>query len=276
MPNNPKITVLSDNLALPDYECEHGFALHLKLADRQILMDAGCDAKLMLRNAERAGLSLEQLDCLVISHGHYDHVGAVASLLELSPELQIFAHPNILKQRYSIRNQIPKDIAVPANIRRTLENCQNKRSFRGRISLFDGVELFNEIPRTNNFEDTGGPFFCDKAGEVADPIEDETVICIRSGKELLVLSGCSHTGIVNILQYMQQQYPDCIFRAVIGGLHLVNADAKRLQITLHELKRFAIANLIACHCSGEEAMRKIADNIPGANCFGAAGKQWQF
>ncbi|MDD3695136.1 MAG: MBL fold metallo-hydrolase [Lentisphaeria bacterium] len=275
MPKSLKITMLSDNLALPGYEGEHGFALHLELQGKQILLDAGCDENLMLRNAQRAGLDLKQLDYLIVSHGHYDHVGALAALLKLAPKLQVLAHPNILKKRYSIRNGEPKDIAIPESPRLALENHRNTKFFRGALSLCEQVRLFNEIPRISGFEDTGGPFFCDTNGEIADPIEDETLLCIRRQRELFIFSGCSHSGIVNILWHLQKQYPDCVFKLVLGGLHLVNASQQRLQATLRELDKLPLQNLVACHCSGEVAMRKIAENMPAKSQFGAAGKQWE-
>ncbi len=277
MPGKVKITILSDNCGLAGYAVEHGFSLWIEIDKRHILFDTGNDGTVLTGNAAIAGVCLADADVLVLSHGHYDHSGGIPQFIELAPVVDIYAHPGIRRRRYSIREGA-KAISMPAASAAALERLPNENLHwvTGPVQLSENLLLSGPVPRETSYEDTGGPFFLDSAGLQADPITDDMMMVARVKDGIVVLTGCSHSGIINILNWAQQRFPELPLKAVIGGFHLVNASEERLQKTITALQKMPIEQLIPCHCTGEEASRLLADGLPGKVCRAAAGMSWIF
>ena len=116
------------------------------------------------------------------------------------------------------------------------------------------IGLTGPVPRTTSYEDVGGPFFLDKAGDTPDPIIDDQSLWIATPAGLIVCTGCCHAGLINTLQYIQNISGISRVRAIIGGFHLVNADSTRLHRTVEALHRIGPERLIPCHCTGSGAI----------------------
>ncbi len=278
MPKELKILLLSDNLSLPGFRAEHGFALLLEIDQRRILFDCGKDAEVLAANAEAAGLDLSSVDALVLSHGHYDHSGGISYLLQKAPALPVYCHPEIRQKRYSIRDTGSKDISVPPESCRALERLPEEclHLVQKPLSLSKRVLLSGPVPRQTEYEDRGGPFFLDSGGLRTDHLEDGLFLLCNLEEGIVICTGCSHSGIINILLWTVKHFPERPILAAIGGFHLGNASPKRLQKTVEAMRHLPLKLLIPCHCTGQVASGIFAREFPGKVETGAAGRRWEF
>ena len=144
------------------------------------------------------------------------------------------------------------------------------------VMLSDRIGLTGPIPRVTGFEDTGGPFFLDPEGESPDPIEDDLALWIRTDDGLVVCAGCSHAGIVNTLDYVRGLAGGARVRAVIGGLHLLEASSQRMDRTIAALRLLEPDFLVPCHCTGEKAVAALKEAFGERVSPGAAGMTFRF
>ncbi len=249
-----ELTVLVDNKADgARLAAEHGFSLLLGLAGKQILFDTG-QGPALRHNTSALEISFHALDALALSHGHYDHTGGTPEVLRQNPNVRIFAHPDLFTPRYSQRNAPPQPIGIPQAANEALGGQLSNITWTpAPTRITDGVWVTGAIPRINDFEDTGGPFFLDPECRRPDPIEGDQALWIHTPKGIVVILGCAHAGVVNTLDHIARLTGSNQFHAVIGGMHLVNADQNRLLRTLEALKRYRIKILAPCHCTGQQA-----------------------
>ncbi len=267
-----KITILVDNEAGAGLATEHGFALWLETAGKRILFDAGQGATL-LENARILGINPLAADCIALSHGHYDHSGGLAVLLQQDRTFEVYCHPGAVNPRYSIRNHTAKPLQMPRAAMTALDRFPQERVHwvQRPVMLAENVGLTGPILRETIFEDPGGPFYLDQAGVRPDPIDDDLALWVRTGEGLVVCLGCGHAGLINTLEQAQRQNEGMPIRAVIGGFHLQNADHRRLEQTIEALRRIAPELIIPCHCTGEDAVFALRAAF-GKRCRpGAAG-----
>lgn len=254
------------NNALPEpLGAEHGLSFWIEYADTRILFDTG-QSPLLLQNAERLGIDLSRADFIVISHGHYDHTGALSEVLRLAPRAVVCLHPAALKCRFSCHPGKPvKNISVPAEARDAITGVpQNRIRFTaGPTPLAPGLLVTGAIPRTNDFEDTGGPFFLDPDARTPDPVPDDQALLIDTPDGLAVVLGCAHAGVVNTLSCAAALSRRPV-RAIAGGLHLAAASSDRLSKTLNARRTVSPRRIAPCHCTGEHATETLRRAFPSA------------
>jgi 7,8-dihydropterin-6-yl-methyl-4-(beta-D-ribofuranosyl)aminobenzene 5'-phosphate synthase len=252
------ITILVDNQGGPGLTTEHGFSLWIEADGRHILFDTGQGPALPM-NARTLGVDLRQTDMVVLSHGHYDHTGGIPHVLHVAPNAHVYCHPGVVQPRYSLRNGSPKPAHMPSESMAALDRLPEKHlhwtSEAARLS--ENIGLTGPIPRQTTFEDTGGAFFLDPEARHADPIEDDLALWIKTDQGLVVCVGCCHAGIINTLTHIKRLSGVAPIRAVIGGLHLLNADSRRLNHTLAAMKTIPIETVIPCHCTGGRATDEL-------------------
>jgi 7,8-dihydropterin-6-yl-methyl-4-(beta-D-ribofuranosyl)aminobenzene 5'-phosphate synthase len=258
------ITILVDNQAGPGLTTEHGFSLWIEADGRHILFDTGQGPALPV-NARTLGVDLRQTDMLVLSHGHYDHTGGIPHVLHVAPNAHVYCHPGVVQPRYSLRNGSPKPAHMPSESMAALDRLPEKhlRWTSEAVMLSENIGLTGPIPRQTTFEDTGGAFFLDPEARHADPIEDDLALWIKTDQGLVVCVGCCHAGIINTLTHVRRLSGVAPIRAIIGGLHLLNADDRRLNHTLSAMQTIPIETVIPCHCTGDRAMDEL-DAVMGA------------
>ena len=256
---------------------EHGLAYWLDTGTHKVLFDTGPGVALF-HNALRLGIHLSSTDAIVLSHGHADHTGGLEAVLSMAPRAQLFLHPAATHAKF---------IASTAGKGRHISTAfMEKESFRtqGRrvdarrepCEVVPGVWMTGEIPRTNTFEDTGGPFFLDEALQHPDPLLDDQSLYIKTNAGLLVILGCAHSGVVNTLRHIQKLSGETRIHTIVGGLHLESASPERMDETVAALKAFAPERLGFCHCTGFAATARLWNEFPG-RCFQAhAGLQMNF
>ncbi|MBN1398873.1 MAG: MBL fold metallo-hydrolase [Bacteroidetes bacterium] len=274
--NDVVIKILVDNKAEDGLLKEHGFSAWIEAYGRKILFDTG-QGNALAKNSEFLKCDLSLADILILSHGHYDHTGGMAYVLKQNPDIKIFCHPKIGTIRYSIREGAnPKDISMPEEIRSVffgLSAGQIKQIDKPE-SISGNIGLSGFIPRKDPLEDTGGPFFLDPAGKQPDIIEDDMALWINSDNGLIIITGCCHSGLINTIEYILKISGQKKIHAVIGGFHLANASALRLEATCEALQKWNAEQIIACHCTGDEAAAFLRKKIGTKVIQGYAGMEW--
>ncbi len=274
--NGVSVTVLSDNRAAYGLEAEHGFALWIETAGHKILFDTG-RGEAMLKNAEALGIDLGLADCVVLSHGHYDHTGNVSNVLARAGHARLFLHPDAVRARYSIHDA-PKPIGMPKASEEAIQALPAAR--RCRVTrpwaLAEGVMMTGPVPRVTAYEDTGGPFFLDAEGKQADVIPDDLSLWIETLAGLVVCLGCCHAGVVNTLRHSMGMAGENRVVAVIGGMHLQHATEARLERTAEALKEYGVPCVIPCHCTGDVACAYLAGRLGSPVQPGYAGMKVSF
>ena len=276
MLNTLSITVLSDNRAAYGLEAEHGFALWIETAGHKILFDTG-RGEAMLRNAAALGIDLGLADCVVLSHGHYDHTGNVSAVLGRAGRSRLFLHPHAVQLRYSIHD-VPKPIGMPRASEEAIRALPDARRcwVSAPWALAEGVMMTGPVPRSAAYEDTGGPFFLDAEGKHADVIPDDLSLWIQTPAGLVICFGCCHAGVINTLRYIVEKARDERIIALLGGMHLLHASEERLERTAEALKEYAVPYVFPCHCTGNAACAYLAERLGSPVQPGYAGMKVSF
>jgi 7,8-dihydropterin-6-yl-methyl-4-(beta-D-ribofuranosyl)aminobenzene 5'-phosphate synthase len=272
-----KITILVDNRAEDDLRAEHGLSLWIEADWKRVLFDTG-QSEALLENARSLDLDLAKADAIVLSHGHYDHTGGLARVLEQAAGAHLYFHPSALQTRYSITAGEVREIQLPSSSLAAIESLPSKRSHLvvKPLMLAPRIGLTGPIPRESSCEDTGGPFYLDREGLLPDPIEDDLAIWIAGDQGALVCVGCSHAGIINTLNYVRHVSASAQVRAVLGGFHLLNADRRRIDETLQAFRALDPGLIVCCHCTGGHATETLRGALGERVLVGSAGLSYQF
>ncbi len=264
MEKHIRITLLVENTAGGAGTLgEHGLSYFIETPELTLLFDTG-QGFTIRHNADRLGLALDSIQAVVLSHGHYDHTGGLPEVINKAGTVRLYLHPEATKERYSLHpGRTPRSIGMSQEIRSYVQTlpCSFIESFS---SISERVHLSGPIPRITDFEDTGGPFFLGpRDNDEPDLLPDDQALCIQSAEGLIVLLGCSHAGIINTLYFIRDQFPGYPFRAVIGGMHLLNASPERLNRTLAALDSLSIEQMSPLHCTGLSATVALWNRFPG-------------
>jgi 7,8-dihydropterin-6-yl-methyl-4-(beta-D-ribofuranosyl)aminobenzene 5'-phosphate synthase len=257
--NHPTITVLVDNRSDDSrLYTEHGLSLWIEADGRRIIFDTG-QSDILFRNAETLGIDLRKADTLVLSHGHYDHTGGVARLLEINPALQVYCHPGIFIPRYSRQadGRITPIGLREQNAKALLHHIDGITWTTQPVFLSKEIGITGPIPRRRDFEDTGGAFFLDPEAQKPDPIEDDCAMWFMTSEGVTVVTGCSHSGLVNTLEHIRSFTGERHVGTVIGGLHLLHASEERIEETCRYLQSAGIGRIVPCHCTGERTVEYL-------------------
>ena len=266
------LTVLVDNRAGPGLVAEHGFSVWLEAQGQRILFDTG-QGTALAANARALGVDVGRCDVVVLSHGHYDHAGALADVLRSAPGAHLYCHPASVRERYSVRDGHARYIGMPPAARAAVAELPADRLHwvERPVWLSEHIGLTGAIPRLTDYEDAGGPFFLDQFGSQEDPLADDMALWVRSESGLIICLGCGHAGVVNTVRYVRSLNDDAPVRAVIGGFHLGNASAERLARTAAELQSLNPHTVIPCHCTGETAVAQLRRSLGAKVVPGASG-----
>lgn len=276
-PANVRLTLLVNNTAPEELATEHGFSALLEASQSQLLFDTG-QGPALAENTERLGVSLKNLEGLVLSHGHYDHTGGIPFVLAQAPGVRLYAHPSVMVARYSHRNGQAKPLGMPEAARRSVKNVPRdaRKWVNEPLRLTSWMGLSGPIPRLVEYEDTGGPFTLDPEGSVPDLIEDDLALWLRTTDGLVVIVGCCHAGLINTLRHVQCVTGDRRIAAVIGGFHLLEATDYRLSRTIEALWALDIPLIVPCHCTGQTPQAQLETELGTRVRPGRAGDHFTF
>ena len=260
-----RVTVLVENMASePGLLAEHGLAYWIEHGGRSALFDTG-QGGVLANNARELGIALGDMDALVLSHGHYDHTGGVADALKTGRSEAVYAHPMAFSRKYLRKSDgAARAIGMPGHAEKALRKLRHRLvATMAPTTVFEGLTATGPVPRLNDFEDTGGPFFLDEACLQPDPLVDDQSLFLATADGTVVLLGCAHSGVINTLDYIRRLTDNRPILAVIGGMHLVGASPRRLERTVDELRRIGVERLAPAHCTGMPATVALWNAFPG-------------
>ncbi|MHB1213110.1 MAG: MBL fold metallo-hydrolase [Candidatus Nanopelagicales bacterium] len=261
---------------------EHGFSalveLHAAGIRRRILFDAGVTPDGLVENLDRLQISPETIDVIVLSHGHFDHVMGIDGIIRRlgRTRLPVIIHPEFWTRRRIVLPGV-EPWELPVASRSAMEDAgfQIVEDTQPSFLLDGSLLVTGEVNRTTSFE-TGFRLhqaWRDEAW-VPDPLilDDQALIANVAGKGLVVITGCGHAGVVNIVRYAQWLTGVDAVHAVIGGFHLTGGVFEPIiPETVTALADFAPAVVMPAHCTGWKAVHRIAAEMPDAFVQGSVG-----
>jgi len=214
---NPiKFTILYDNYVFnEDTKADWGFSCLIEGTEKSILFDTGIHSEILLHNVAQLGVDLKKVDQIVISHNHGDHTGGLFSVLDIKHDIPVY---------------LP--VSFPSEFVSRVENKKAKV-----ISVDEPLEICRNVYLT---------------GEMGDRIKEQSLI-INTSKGLVIVTGCSHQGIVNILKRAQEMFDKRIY-LVFGGFHLMAKSDAELKEIIRSFKEIEVMKCGATHCTGDKAI----------------------
>lgn len=257
-------TLVENSVNLRGLLAEHGLAFHIQAGRRSLLFDTG-QSGLLVENARKLQVPLEQVEAIALSHGHNDHTGGIDAACKTAPKARLFLHPAALSPKF-VRN--PDGTSRPIGMNRASARILQRREkavvwTTKPTEVLGGIFVTGEIPRQTAFEDTGGRFFLDAPCTRPDPLVDDQALFFDTPDGLVVLSGCAHAGIVNTLRYIRSITDHRPIAAVLGGMHLLAASPERIERTIEALRRWEVKQLAPAHCTGMPALARLWATFPG-------------
>ncbi|MBC8218357.1 MAG: MBL fold metallo-hydrolase [Planctomycetes bacterium] len=261
-------TLVEDTVSGTGLSSEHGLSFWIEYGNQRVLFDTG-QTCLLLKNARILGADVAKADAIVLSHGHYDHTGGLAAVLDIAPRVTVYAHPAAIRPKFSRKGTETRAIGMSGSTRQVvLAHAQDERVVwtEEPAEVMPGLFVTGRIPRITDFEDVGGAFYVDENCETADILPDDQAMFFDTPRGLVVLLGCSHAGVVNTLDYIVKLSGDKHIDSVVGGMHLLNASQDRIQRTVNAFSKYNVQNIGFGHCTGANTAQGIRSAFPG-RCF---------
>jgi len=269
-----RIITLSENTAgKTDVLAEWGLCLLIEADGQNILLDTGAGISAS-RNADLLGIDLQQIDKIVLSHGHFDHTGGLQMLLgKMQREVEIIAHPDIFAPKYNRPKGKPERyIGVPYQ-QSLLESLGARFKLNtGPVKLSENIMTTGEIRMVTDFESVDrGLFIKTGDGWQPDTVPDDLALTINTPAGLVVVLGCAHRGMINTL-YMARELTgiDKVYM-VVGGCHLKDASEEQIWQTISALNEMGVKKLAVSHCTGMRATLLLAQTYGDDFIFNFTG-----
>lgn len=254
-----RLKVLEDNNTFIDryYLGEPAVSYYIEDEGVKILFDTGySDA--FIKNAEGMNINLKEINKIVISHGHNDHTGGLKYLFKNTnnKNIEVIAHTECFNEKKCNNQYIGTSMT-----KEELEQVSKLKLTNNPLKITENITFLGEIPEINNFEKREIIGQCNMSGEMIDDIvRDDTAIVYKSKKGLFIITGCSHSGICNIIEYAKKVCNENKVYGVIGGFHLFNVN-ERLHKTIQYFKEMNLELLYPCHCISLEAKIEIGKKL---------------
>lgn len=240
-----KITVLNDNTP---GKCEgtHGLSLLVESESKKILLDTS-PSDIFLKNAQKLDVSLDDVDTIVLSHGHWDHGDGLKYL----GGQKLICHPECFIKRY--RSKDGSYIGLSTGLEGAEKKFDLELSDRP-LKISEKITFLGEIPRENDFEAKKSDWY--KSDRTEDFVIDDSGLAIKTDQGLVIIAGCSHAGICNIVEHARKVTGQNKIQAVIGGFHLKEKN-KALRQTIKYFQEVKVGAVYPLHCTSPVAVAEF-------------------
>jgi 7,8-dihydropterin-6-yl-methyl-4-(beta-D-ribofuranosyl)aminobenzene 5'-phosphate synthase len=263
-----RITVLAEDSVLYEspYLGQHGVSFLLEGVSggytKKILVDVGQNSDALLSNMRTLGISPSIVDAIVLTHCHYDHTQGVARMLREvgKKDVQVIVHPSIFRLHF-VTQPYPRHVGImPGDSKAEIEKAGGSLSLsKDPFVIMPGIMTTGEVKRRTEFEKAPVGLKTIDNGMVVDDLmlDDISVIANVRDKGLVIVTGCSHAGIVNIANQAIEVAGGNKIEGIIGGLHLVEATDTVIRRTVEELSKLDVAWISGGHCTGFKAQVEL-------------------
>jgi 7,8-dihydropterin-6-yl-methyl-4-(beta-D-ribofuranosyl)aminobenzene 5'-phosphate synthase len=302
LPNSPhahRPPLGKDEKFLPAPIAEHGFSALIEAEVNNVesssiqshshtyLFDAGTSESGVIFNSDLFGINLQNIDAIVLSHGHFDHFSGLQSVARrISRPVKLYAHPDAFLKRWDIFPDGTKLINPILNQAVLEQHGMIVQKSEGPVGLPERKDdpnliVSGQIPRETSYEKGFPPQYAEVEGKglVHDPLikDDQALIANIEGKGLVIISGCGHAGIINTINYAKKLGRNEKIHAVLGGFHLSGAlyeDA--IEPTVTALQDADPDYIVPCHCTGWKAINAIIQRMPQKFIQASVGTRFVF
>jgi 7,8-dihydropterin-6-yl-methyl-4-(beta-D-ribofuranosyl)aminobenzene 5'-phosphate synthase len=264
-----EVTVLAEDSVL--YESplwgQHGVSFLLEAykdgVKRNVLVDVAQSPEALLHNMRLLGVNPSIIDAVILTHCHYDHTQGLAEILKAvgKRDLPVIAHPDIFRLNFVVEPYLRHVGVMSSDSRERIEESGGTLYLtRDPLQIMPGLMTTGEVKRQTDFEEVGIPLkTITRDGRVVEDrmVDDTSVIANIGNKGIVIITGCSHAGIVNIVKHSIELTGIKKIKAIIGGLHLIEAPTERIKKTVEALSKYDIDLISAGHCTGFEAQVEL-------------------
>ncbi len=272
-----KITVLCENTVQGmGFLGENGFCAFIETPRQNILFDTGRGFAL-IQNSLQLKKDLKDVSKVVLSHGHLDHVGGLLTFLGVKGACPVVAHPDIFNERFRLMptpggEEKPISVGMPWPQAYLTTRGAKFEWVREFSEIAPNVFVTGEVPRKTLFELGSPKLVVSRDGGWAQyPFLDDFSMILKTSRGLVVVLGCAHAGIVNILNHAIERTGEKRIYAVLGGTHLGLSPEPQFDPTILALKEFDIEVLAVSHCTGQAPAVRLASEFGDRFAFGSVG-----
>jgi len=245
-----KISVLTENQPGPFTPAEHGLSYLIESDGKRILFDAG-QSDMFLKNAEIMNVSMENIDMIVLSHGHFDHGNGLNFLSGSS----LVCHPGCFIKRY---RQTDHAYIGLKNSSDELSWMFNLNTSAEPFKITEKIIFLGEIPRLTDFESRTTSFVFEDG--TPDFVMDDSALALLLPEGVFVVTGCGHAGIVNTLEHAKKITGISKLSGIMGGFHLKELNVQTKE-TIRYLKENRIRHVLPSHCTELPALSAFYENF---------------
>jgi len=271
-----KITIICENTVGRRIGLgEHGFSAFIETGQGSYLFDTGSGHS-VVKNSLELNKGLRSIKKIFLSHGHFDHTGGLPEVLKLKGKVDVHTHPDVFLDRIHLvkenKKEIRKFVGLPYK-KKYLESLGANFIFnRDFIEVGKGVFLTGEVPRKTSFEKPDPMLFAEIDGKmVLDLFPDDQSLILNTEKGLVLILGCAHSGMINIIHHVIHKTGKKNFYAILGGTHLDFLTPGQLDESVKALKKIKVEKIGVCHCTGMRAAFRLQQEFGDRFFYGHVG-----
>jgi 7,8-dihydropterin-6-yl-methyl-4-(beta-D-ribofuranosyl)aminobenzene 5'-phosphate synthase len=262
-----KILTLIENLVYnKGLYAEHGLALYIETVNKKILFDTG-QSGLFLQNAKAFGIAIEDIDILVLSHGHYDHTGGLYHFLEKNSKSIVYSKKDIFTPKYNSHKRFIGTILNETLLNDRLIYVDTVTEICANVFILPNISIYN--PTDSHFK---GMLRKAENELVSDEFEDELFLVLKQKRQINILTACSHRGITNICTTATEHFKLPV-GLILGGFHMKNCTTEQYDLITHYFRQLHPKRLGVCHCTGIETYADLRNDCKAYLFYNYTGNE---